>query len=259
MSALVDIIEHDNGIRQIGLARPPVNALNTELCRALIASIEAAIAEGARGIVLSGRERIFSAGMDVPHLLSHGDDRLALMDSWQAFFGVARTLGEARVPVVAALTGHAPAGGCVLALCCDYRVMARSVDPAKPYVIGLNETQVGLVAPEGIQRLLRRLVGTGRAEQLLVAGELVSAERALQIGLVDELVESGQVVSRAVAWLQQLLKLPQSPMLLTRSIARADIAEALDAKNIEMERFIEGWYAPDTQTALRAMVARLGK
>lgn len=258
MSALVDILEHGN-IREIRLARPPVNALSTDLCRALIASIETAVADGAGGIVMSGRERIFSAGMDVPHLLSHGEDRHALMDSWQAFFGVARTLAESRVPVVAALTGHAPAGGCVLALCCDYRVMARSVDPAKPYVIGLNETQVGLVAPEGIQRLLRRAVGTGRAERLLVAGELVAAERALEIGLVDELVDGGEVVSRSVAWLKQLLTLPQSPMLMTRSIARADIAEALEAKNIGMDRFIEGWYAPDTQTALQAMVARLGK
>ncbi len=258
MSALVDILEHGN-IREIRLARPPVNALNTDLCRALIASIETAVAEGTSGIVLSGRERIFSAGMDVPHLLSHGDDRHALMDSWQAFFGVARTLAESRVPVVAALTGHSPAGGCVLALCCDYRVMARSTDPAKPYVIGLNETQVGLVAPEGIQRLLRRLVGTGRAERLLVAGELVAAERALEMGMVDELVDGSEVVARSVAWLKQLLKLPQSPMLMTRSIARADIAEALEAKNIEMDRFIEGWYAPDTQTALQAMVARLGR
>ncbi len=258
MSALVDILEHGN-IREIRLARPPVNTLSTDLCRALIASIETAVAEGAGGIVLSGRERIFSAGMDVPHLLSHGEDRHALMDSWQAFFGVARTLAESRVPVVAALTGHAPAGGCVLALCCDYRVMARSVDPSKPYVIGLNETQVGLVAPEGIQRLLRRAVGTGRAERLLVAGELVAAERALEMGLVDELVDGSEVVSRSVAWLKQLLKLPQSPMLMTRSIARADIAEALEARNIEMDRFIEGWYAPDTQAALQAMVARLGK
>ena len=258
MSALVEIIQHGN-IREIRLARPPVNALNTELCRALIASIENAIAEGSLGIVLSGSERIFSAGMDVPRLLSHGNDRHALLDSWQAFFGVARTLAESRVPVVAALTGHAPAGGCVLALCCDYRVMARSVDPSRPYVIGLNETQVGLVAPEGIQRLLRRLVGAGRAEQLLVAGQLVPAERALEIGLVDELVDGENVVARSLLWLMELLKLPQSAMLLTRSIARADIVEALEASNIEMERFIEGWYAPDTQAALQAMVARLGK
>ena len=258
MTALVDTIEHGS-IREVRLARPPVNALNTDLCRALIAALNAAVADGIRGIVLSGGEKVFSAGLDVPHLLSHGDDRDALMDSWHAFFGVARTLTESRVPVVAALTGHAPAGGCVMALCCDYRIMARSADPARPFALGLNETQVGLVAPEGIQQLLRRVVGIYRAERLLVAGELVPADRALEIGLVDELVAPQEVVPRAIAWLQQLLKLPHHPMLQTRAIARTDLVAALDPDNIQLERFIEGWYSADTQQALKALVAKLGK
>ena len=258
MSALVETLDHDS-IREIRLARAPVNALNTELCRAVISALSAAVGEGVRGVVLSGGSRVFSAGLDVPHLMSHGEDRDALQDSWNAFFGVTRTLAELRIPVVAALTGHAPAGGCVLALCCDYRIMARSPDPSRPFAIGLNETQVGLVAPEGIQQLLRRVVGVYRAERLLVAGELVPEERALQIGLVDELVAADLVVPRAIAWLQQLLTLPQHPMLQTRAIARADLVAALHADNIQLERFIEGWYSPDTQTALRALVSKLGK
>ena len=258
MTSLVETIEH-GPIRELRLARPPVNALDTELCRALIAALDAAMASGVRGLVLSGNDKVFSAGLDVPHLLAHGDDRHALLDSWNAFFGVARTLADSRVPVVAALTGHAPAGGCVLALCCDYRVLARSPDPARPFALGLNETQVGLVAPEGIQQLLRRVVGIYRAERLLIAGEMVPAERALEIGLVDELVAPADVVPRAVAWLQQLLKLPHHPMLQTRALARADLVAALHSDNIQLERFIEAWYAPDTQSALQAMVARLKK
>ena len=202
---------------------------------------------------------MFSAGLDVPHLLSHGEDRHAVLDSWQAFFGIARTLAESRIPVVAALTGHSPAGGCVLALCCDYRIMARSPDPARPFAIGLNETQVGLVAPEGIQQLLRRVVGIHRAERLLVSGELVPAERALEIGLVDELVAPSEVVPRAIAWLESLLKLPRQPMLMTRAIARADLAAALHNDNIQLDRFIDGWYSADAQQALQALVAKLGK
>ena len=258
MSGLVEILEHDS-LHEIRMARPPVNALNTDLCRALIAALNAAMAEGARGIVLSGNERVFSAGLDVPHLLSHGEDRHAVLDSWQAFFGIARTLAESRIPVVAALTGHSPAGGCVLALCCDYRIMARSPDPARPFAIGLNETQVGLVAPEGIQQLLRRVVGIHRAERLLVSGELVPAERALEIGLVDELVAPSEVVPRAIAWLESLLKLPRQPMLMTRAIARADLAAALHNDNIQLDRFIDGWYSADAQQALQALVAKLGK
>ncbi|HZF98991.1 MAG TPA: enoyl-CoA hydratase/isomerase family protein, partial [Pseudoxanthomonas sp.] len=66
-------------------------------------------------------------------------------------------------------------------------------------------------------------------------------------------------VPSALAWLRRLLDLPQQPMLLTRSIARADLIAALDADNIQMERFIEGWYSSDSQNALQAMVARLRK
>ncbi|WP_305805500.1 enoyl-CoA hydratase/isomerase family protein [Stenotrophomonas sp. YIM B06876] len=258
MTTLIEVINH-GPIRELRLARPPVNALDTALCRALISAVNDALGEDVQGLVLSGSERIFSAGMDVPHLLSHGADRDQLLDSWQAFFGAARTLAESRVPVVAAVTGHAPAGGCVLALCCDHRVMARSADPARPFSIGLNETQVGLVAPEGIQRLMRRVVGPHRAEQLLVGGQLVAAERALEIGLVDELADGPQVVPRAVAWLQGLLKLPRQPMLQTRAIARADLHEALQPEHIQLERFIEAWFAADTQNALHALIARLGK
>ncbi len=258
MSAPVETLDHGS-IREIRLARPPVNALNTELCRALIHAVDSAVAAGVRGIVLTGNERIFSAGMDVPYLLSLGENRHALHDAWQAFFGAARALADARVPVVAAITGHAPAGGCVLALCCDYRVMARSTDPERPFAIGLNETQVGLVAPEGIQRLMRRLVGPHRAERLLVAGEMVPAERAQAIGLVDELVDQAEVVARAVAWLEHLLKLPHHPMLQTRAIARADVVEAMSPELIQLDRFIDAWDAPDTQAALHALVAKLRK
>jgi enoyl-CoA hydratase/carnithine racemase len=158
------------------------------------------------------------------------------------------------MPVVAAIAGHAPAGGCVLALCCDYRVMARG-----PFRIGLNETQVGLVAPEGVQQLLRRVVGAYRAERLLVAGELVDADTALAIGLVDELHDIDGVATRARGWLEGLLALPRQPMLDTRAIARADVVDALAPQRINLERFIDAWTAPDTQAGLRALTARLGK
>lgn len=258
MTTLIEVINH-GPIRELRLARPPVNALDTELCRHLIHAINQAMSDDVHGIVLSGSERIFSAGMDVPHLLGHGDDKHKLLDSWQAFFGAVRTLAECRVPVVAALTGHAPAGGCVLALCCDYRIMARSIDPARPYAIGLNEVQVGLVAPEGIQRLLRRVVGQHRASVLLTTGAMVAAEQAVQIGLVDELADGDRVVERAIAWLQGLLAMPQQPMLLTRAVAREDLHQALHPDLIQLDRFIESWYAEDTQQALQALAARLGK
>jgi enoyl-CoA hydratase/carnithine racemase len=250
---LVNVETHGQ-IARITLARPPVNALDPELCDDLTRAVRQAAEQGAAGIVLAGGPKVFSAGLDVPFLLSLGDDRARVRSAWQAFFAAARTLASSPVPVVAAIAGHAPAGGCVLALCCDYRVMAEG-----PYRIGLNETQVGLVAPEGIQHLMRRVVGSHRAERLLVGGELVESARALACGLVDELAAADEVVTRAHAWLEGLLALPRMPVLQTRAIARADLLAALEPERIQLDRFVEAWTHPDTQAGLKALVARLGK
>lgn len=258
MTTQIEVINH-GPLREIQLARPPVNALDTALCRALIAAIEQAHADDVQGILISGGDRILSAGMDVPALLGFGDDRERVLDTWQAFFGAVRAIGHSRIPVAMAIIGHCPAGGCVLSLAADHRVMSRSPDADKPLRIGLNEVQVGLVAPEGIQRLLRRLVGVHRAGHLLTAGQLVPAEQALQLGMVDELADADQVRDRALAWLQAIAALPRGPMLATRAIARADLHQALSPELIDLERFVDAWYSDDAQAALTALRARLGK
>lgn len=258
MSSLVQHVVH-GPVHELQLARAPVNALNPALCDELSAAISAALDSDAHGIVLSGGPNVFSAGLDVPYLMTLGDDRAALTSAWQRFFATARALARSPVPIAAAIAGHAPAGGCVLALCCDYRVMAHAADPDRPYRIGLNETQVGLAAPEGIQHLLRRVVGAHRAERLLVAGELVDARRALAIGLVDELAQIDDVATRARLWLEELLVLPRQPMLQTRAVARADLIDALQPERIHLTQFIEAWFSPDTQAGLSALVAKLRK
>jgi enoyl-CoA hydratase/carnithine racemase len=241
-------------IHELKLARAPVNALNPQLCSDLAGALDEAVADGARGVILAGGPKVFSAGLDVPYLLSLGDDRAALTDAWTRFFGCARALAESPVPVVAAIAGHAPAGGCVLALCCDYRVMAKG-----PFRIGLNETRVGLAAPEGIQHLLSRTVGPHRAERLLITGELLDAEQAFAIGLVDELVDLDAVTPRARVWLEDLLTLPGQPMLETRAIARSDLIAAMQPDRVRLDHFINGWFSADSQAGLRALVAALGK
>ena len=252
MLALIDTIDH-GPIRELRLARSPVNALNPELCLALANAIDGAVRAGVAGLVLAGGPKVFSAGLDVPYLMALPDSD-SLRSAWEGFFAAARAIAGSPIPIAAAIAGHAPAGGCVLALCCDYRVMASG-----PFMIGLNETQVGLVAPEGIQRLMRRVVGPLRAERLLVTGELIEADKALAWGMVDELAESDQVGSRARAWLDQLLQLPRKPMLQTRAIARADLVAALEPGQIQLDHFLDAWNDPDTQSGLRALVAKLGK
>jgi enoyl-CoA hydratase/carnithine racemase len=249
---MIEIIQHGS-IHEIKLARPPVNALNFELLDALANAIQAAPKNGARGLILSGGEKVFSGGLDVPYLMSL--DKAGLLRCWSRFFDTARALVNSRVPVVAAIAGHNPAGGCVLALCCDYRVMARG-----PFRIGLNETQVGLMVPDCIQYLMRRIIGMQRAERLIVAGAIIESQEAHAIGLVDALSEPADVLNTAVTWLSSTLALPSAPMLATRNIARADVMHAMNAfQASDLEVFVEGWYSPDTQTALQALMSKLKK
>lgn len=246
-------LQRHGDLLEIRLARPPVNALEPGILAALAAAVRQAPADGARGIVLTGRPGMFSAGMDVPYLMKLSAD--AIGPAWSTLFDAARALASSEIPVVAAIGGHSPAGGCVLALCCDYRVMARG-----PFMIGLNEVQVGLVAPDAIQALMRRVIGPYRAERLLVAGALVDSEQALAIGLVDELTDAEHVDVRARVWLEALLQMPEVAMRATRRLARADMVAALDAfTDDKLAGFMEEWNSRSTQAALNALLEKLGK
>lgn len=247
---MLDIIHHDS-IHELHLARPPVNALNPALIRRLREEVEAAPANGARALILSGNAGLFSAGLDVPELLTLDRDGIDAM--WRDLFGLCGALARSPIPIVAALTGHSPAGGAVLAIFCDYRVMARG-----PYRIGLNEVQVGLTVPDCIQAGLRRLIGAYRAERLMVAGTMLDAEQALGAGMVDELTDVERVVTRALHWCEELLMLPPVAMATTRQLARADLAGIFsDADQSQLKDFVDGWFAPESQAVLRALVAKL--
>ncbi|MBE1162652.1 enoyl-CoA hydratase/isomerase family protein [Dyella acidiphila] len=247
---MLNLIKHD-AITEIQLARPPVNALNLELLRAIQNGIAEAVRDGARGIVFSGAQGMFSAGVDVPELLTR--DRAGVREFWREFFATCAALAHSPVPVVAAITGHSPAGGAVLSLFCDYRVMAQG-----PYRIGLNEVQVGLIAPDCIQLALRRVVGSYRAERLLVSGALIDAEQALACGFVDELTNVDEVTVRALHWLNETIALPSHAMLATRQIARADLTNAYaDIDRLPIDTFVDAFFHPQTQATLQQLVARL--
>lgn len=247
---MLQTIEHEGGIRELRLARPPVNALNPALVAALRKAVEDAPGEGASALLLSGSPGMFSAGLDVPELLTLDRERFAPF--WRDFYGACAALARSPIPVAAAVTGHSPAGGAVLALMCDWRVMAHG-----PFKIGLNEVQVGLTVPDCIQAALRRLLGSHRAERLLVAGAMLDAEQAHAIGFVDELADVDHVVTHALAWLRDLLALPRKAMLATRTKARADLAAMFDPAALRVEEFLDVWFAPEAQAVLHALVARL--
>lgn len=238
-------------VREVSLARPPVNALNPALMRALRAAVGEARRDGCEGIVLSGRPGCFSGGLDVPELLRL--DRSELRRAWEELFGLFADLATSTIPIASALTGHAPAGGAVIAICTDYRVLAEG-----PYVIGLNEVEVGLPVPEVVHRTLAHVVGTRTAERLAVTGALLAPAEALRCGLVDELASVAEVVPRALGWVNGVLARSQGAVAATRRIARRPLSDAFAAFDAsEIDKMVDAWFSDETRAAAQALVARL--
>ncbi len=247
---MIETFDRD-GVRELRLARPPANALDPALVSALRQAIEKAPEDGARALVLSGSPGMFSAGLDVPALLAL--DRAAMEPFVHEFFGLMRALAVSPLPSVAAITGHAPAGGAVMSIFCDDRVMA-----AGDFRIGLNEVRVGLSLPQVIHSALELVVGPRQAMRLGVRGLLVSAEEARSVGLVDELLSPDLVVARAVERAHEYLALPPRAMIRTRELCRRRLVELFDEQQeATFARFVEDWFSPETQGAMRALVERL--
>ncbi len=244
---------HDHGaVRELRLARPPANALAPELVSALADAVTGAPGAGAEALVVSGAPGMFSAGLDVPYLLSL--DRPGIEQAWRGFYRLLAALAASELPVAAAITGHSPAGGAVISLFCDRRVMADG-----PFAIGLNEVQVGIPLPRTLLLAFARVLGNRHvAEGLAVEGAMLSPAEALRVGLVHELAPPGEVVPRAVDWCSRLLALPRQAMLRTRAVGRRDLrrlAESIDQD--EISRLVDDWFSDETQRTLRALVARL--
>lgn len=248
---MLETIDH-GPIRELRLARPPANALDPGLIAALRTALRDALAAGREAVVLSGSPGRFSGGLDVPALLTL--DRAGITEMWRSFFALLHDLAASPVPVVAALTGHSPAGGTVLALFADHRVLAEG-----PFVVGLNEVRVGLPVPEVLARALAFVVGERRAADLATRGLLLGPEQALRAGLVDELAPASEVVPRALAHARELVALPRAAMLATRALARRPLVAAFGAVDEGLlARVTDQWFSEEAQATLRALAARLG-
>jgi enoyl-CoA hydratase/carnithine racemase len=240
-------------IRELRLARPPVNALNGDLLRRLVAAIDDARAAAA--IAITGQPGLFSAGLDVPAMLAMDESGLA--EVFTQLWHAQRAIASSPVPVVFGLTGHCPAGGTVLAIHGDYRVLALG-----DFRMGLNEVQVGLFPGAVIHGAFRRLVA-GHAAQLLTRGALLDPTAALRVGLVDELCEPGQCAARALEVAREYAALPREPMLRTRELARRDLLALFgdpfqaDSQAREFARLgVEMWLVPATRERLKSMFSR---
>ena len=187
-SPLVAIEHHigrDHPTATLTLNGPPVNSLSLEMLSALRNAIVEVDASPSRGFVLaSSHPTIFSAGLDIQEL--HNPDETRLRDFWTTLQDTFLALYGSSCASVAAIDGHAPAGGCLLASACDERVMASG-----KFGIGLNETKLGITAPFWFADALEPLIGQRRLERMLQLGSLLTPAEALEAGLVDALADHG--------------------------------------------------------------------
>lgn len=215
----VSIRDHGDGVAVLTLDRPPANAMDLALLEEIVAAVQRIADDPPRALVLTGRPGFFSAGVDLKQAPTHGpDDRRRMVAAINA---MAIGVYELPFPVLGAITGHAVAGGLVLALCTDLRV----VSSAGRY--GLTEVRVGIAFPQAAIGVVAAELAPHAARRLALGSELFSAGDCLQLGVFDELVEPNEVLPRALELATSLAGFPPEVYRRTKRELRADTAARL--------------------------------
>ena len=235
------------GILTLRLEHGKANALDAELATALADAVDRLERDpGVRGAVLSGTGHIFCAGVDLYRVLDGGPayTRMfvpCLAHAFHRLFACAK-------PVVAAVNGHAIAGGCVLAAACDYRLMA-----AGDARIGVPELRLGVPFPLVAIEILRFATSTAHLQELVYRGATYATAEAYERGLVDEVVPLAELAGRAAEVAARLGSEPVARFQLTKRQLRAPSLAAIAAHAAETDdAVLHVWQQPETFAAIRA-------
>jgi enoyl-CoA hydratase len=243
--------EHD-GVAILELNGGKANSLSSETLDLIERLIDGFEKSTARAAVLTGYERFFSAGLALPLLIEL--ERPAMKAAIEKFARVMMRVFACDKPIVAAINGHALAGGCVLALECDWRIMTD--EPSAK--IGLNETQLGIGLPTIVIEPLRLQVPPASLVPIAYEGTSFSPDAALRVGLIHEVVPAKELRAVATAKAKTWADLPPAGIAqVKRSIRRAAIDRIERVAAEETELWLDSWFAPGARERLRATVERL--
>jgi enoyl-CoA hydratase len=243
-------IERNGDVAVIHLETPPANAITGPFLDKLDALLEEA--KQSRAAVITGTQKFFSGGLDLRPLMEL--DRPTMRKFMARFEESMLRLFTLPIPLVAAINGHAIAGGCVIALQCDVRISSDN----EGLRIGLNEAQIGLGLPPCVIEPLQLQVPPQWFSRIALAGEIFPAKEALRAGLVDEVVPEVELLSKAIARAKALAALPQAGVAHVKQSLRKPAADRIRANSEkEAERWMETFYSPETQRALQVVVAKL--
>ena len=208
--------------------------------------------DSVRGVLLaSAHPKLFCPGLDLVSLVEY--DRARLQRFMSAFGLMLSALYGLRKPVVAAVSGHAVAGGCILAMAADWRVLRRG-----GVSIGLNEVKVGVPLPLSVTTLLRATVPPGSLSRVALLGRNFADEEALAAGLADELADGQSFERTCLARLQEFAEKDPYSLAVTKTYLRADALRQMKAEGpVAAAEWLDGWFSPGTQARIHATVASL--
>jgi enoyl-CoA hydratase/carnithine racemase len=241
-------VEVDGGIATLRLQRPPMNALNVEIQEALRAAAEeVSERRDVAAVVIYGGEKVFAAGADIKEMehMSYTDMVGRSRRLQSAFTAIARI----PKPTVAAVTGYALGGGCELAMTCDFRVAGKNAKLGQPEIL------LGVIPGAGGTQRLTRLVGPAKAKDLVFSGRFVSADEALAIGLVDEVVEPEDVYAAARARVERYVGGPAFALRAAKEAIDRGLEVDLDTGlEIESMQFASLFATKDREIGMRSFV-----
>lgn len=246
---ILTMLERDFGhdILTLRLAHGKASAMDLELCESLRNELET-VAENAaaRAVILTGTGSIFSAGVDLPRLINAGGDYVErFVESLDA---VLRAIFLFPKPIVAAVNGHAIAGGALMAFACDYRLMSSGR-------IGIPEALVGVPFPPLALEIARYAIPTQHLHSMIYLAKTIEAEPARVMGIIDEVVASDHLLPRAKAVAAQLADIPPATFALTKRQLREPYL-----RDVSTDQVVALWSSPAIHERIRAYLARtIGK
>ena len=240
------ILQIDNG---------KVNAIDTQLAADLGQAFRDFEKDDAvKGVILTGRPHAFSAGLDVKNLVVDGIEGAKAF--WRKYLDAIQVMIRFPKPMVCAITGYAPAGATLLAICADYRVMGRG----PKHVVGMHEFKLSLQIPEMLCYMFAYHMGEKRAWEMVQNATLLNSDKAAEIGLVDESVEVEEVLERAEKHLQKLMRVYTPVFTKSKRFLRKGLLKEID-REIEpmVEDIAKDFDDPKVQQAVLGFLAGLSK
>lgn len=234
-------------VHVVELKSDNANAIDENVLVTISDALKKAIDENKSAVVLTGYDQFFSAGLNLKGL---PDDEAGMASFIDRFEAVNLELLEFPLPIVAAVNGHAIAGGCVLACTADVRIGAEG-----NYKLGVSEVSLGIVFPSSAFEIMRASIAAPAVPNVLLGGKLLSPEEAVTAGILHRVVPKAELRQQAIEQAQMLAKGPRTAFHHTKLALRAPLLERIERTREASRRgFLETWFSPEVVARRRALL-----